>query len=78
MSNNELSWKTSVISYHHNSVGETLVCNKMGPNMGEAPQRACNLILSLMSFLSKTNITPSFKNYELFTGFHCNLRGCNR
>lgn len=36
----------------------------------------CNLIC-VISLLSKTNITPSFENDELLTGFHCNLRGCN-
>lgn len=57
------------------------MCNKMGPNTGEWSSSEgvgfCNLIPSLISLLSKTNITPSFENYELFTGFHCNFRCCN-
>lgn len=81
MSNYKHNWKGFVISYHYNSVKETLMCNKMGPNMGEWSSSEgvgiCNLILSIISPLSKTNITPSFENYELFTGFKCNFRGCN-
>lgn len=30
-----------------------------------------NVILSIISPFSETNITPSFENYELLTGFHC-------
>lgn len=81
MSNYKHNWKGFVINYHYNIVEETLMCNKMGPNMGEWSSSEgagfCNLILSIISLLSKTNITPSFENYELFTGFLCNFRGCN-
>lgn len=56
------------------------MCNQMGPNMGEwsfsEGVGLSNLILSIISVLSKTNITPSFENYELFTGFHCNFSCC--
>lgn len=51
-----------------------MMCNKMAPNMGEWSSSEgvgfCNLI-SLIPLLSKTNITASFENYELLTGFRC-------
>lgn len=53
-----------------------LMCNQMGPNMGESSFSQGvgfgNLILYIILVSSKTNITPSFENYELFTGFHYN------
>lgn len=35
LSNYKHNWKGFVINYHYNSVEETLMCNKMGPNKGE-------------------------------------------
>lgn len=68
--------------WYYNCVGEILTCIHMGPNMGEwSPwdwAGFCNLIPSLISLLSKANITPSLENHDLFTGFHRHYRECNR
>lgn len=46
--------------------------------VSEAPRRGVDFAIwsSVISIFSKTNITPSFENYKLFTGIYCNFRGC--